>query len=1195
MIAGTLFAMLNFTRLYAQSGSTSKGTEFWTAYMDHVNTATGNSPSKMILYITSDASTSGSVSFADGTTAIPFTVTPNTVTFVDIPPAEFLGSAGQFLKGIHVTSLKPIAVYAHIYASSVSGATLLLPVNTLGKNYYSLNYTQKSNANPSYSTFVIVATEDGTQVQITPSAALTTGQSAGAPFVINLQKGEVYQGLSLTDLTGTRIQSVSTTTGTCKRIAVFSGSTKLGIGCSAASSLSSDNLFQQVYPTSSWGKNYVTVALMNRPYDIFRIVLSDPATNVTLNGQPIPAGSFTNGFYYEFNTNTTGTVTNTISADKPIQVVQYTPTQNQTLAANCAVSKNDVGDPEMIYLSPIEQGLDHVTLYSTGYYNITQSYINVVIPTSAASSFTLDGTPYTLFTPVSGNTAYSYAQIPVTSGPRAAGGAGTVTSGTHNIAASQPFNAIAYGFGGTESYGYSAGTNLQDLNEFIKLQDVQTSAISSSGCAGVSYKPRISIPYQTTSISWDLKDGNPPVVDNAPVIVDQTQKGNVTIYSYEYPGTPIQYNTAGSYTIVATVLNPNSSDCGSTEDIEFDFSVSDVPAANFTAQASACLNDNVTFTDNTNNKGIATQTWAWDFADAANSTTANPNTATTKNATHTFTKAGDYMVSLTVTNQNGCSNTFQQKIHINASPQAGFHYSATDCETRGITFTDTSVPGEGTLSKWDWDFGDGTTEPTHTNATPFTHQFAAAGTYNVKLTVTSSTGCPNNITQPITIHPLPQVDFSLPDACVNDNTQFNDLSTIADHTEAQFTYLWDFGDPASGTNNTSTLKNPLHHFTHTNGFSITLTVTSKYGCSSTKNQQFTVNGGTPVADFTPQNSGSLCSVDDVLFFDNSNVNPGNITKLVWYFDAVNQPNQSVTYTRDQFPADKIYHHNYGTITTATPYTVMLVAYSGDACQSVITHQVTVKPSPTVTLTPIGPLCQEDSPVQIQATPANGVTGTSTFNGAGVSTSGLFNPTTAGPGTFTINYNFVANNLCTYNTTMHVVVHANPTINVPSEIHLLDGGQVTLNATASGDQPLTYHWTLKDGSKATGLDHDDVAQPIASPSNDITYMLTVTSANNCPKSAFVDVIVLKAPVVPNAFTPNSDGVNDTWNIKYMDSYPNCTIDVYNRYGEKLYSSIGYPQPWDGTYRGAQLPAGTYYYIINPKNGRKVISGSVTIIR
>jgi gliding motility-associated-like protein len=80
-----------------------------------------------------------------------------------------------------------------------------------------------------------------------------------------------------------------------------------------------------------------------------------------------------------------------------------------------------------------------------------------------------------------------------------------------------------------------------------------------------------------------------------------------------------------------------------------------------------------------------------------------------------------------------------------------------------------------------------------------------------------------------------------------------------------------------------------------------------------------------------------------------------------------------------------------------------------------------------------------------------------------------------------------------------------------------------------------------------------------------------------------------------FTPNGDGVNDTWNIKYLETYPGNTVDIYNRQGEKVYSSIGYASPWDGRYKGAILPTGTYYYIINPKNGRKLISGNVTIIK
>ena len=86
-----------------------------------------------------------------------------------------------------------------------------------------------------------------------------------------------------------------------------------------------------------------------------------------------------------------------------------------------------------------------------------------------------------------------------------------------------------------------------------------------------------------------------------------------------------------------------------------------------------------------------------------------------------------------------------------------------------------------------------------------------------------------------------------------------------------------------------------------------------------------------------------------------------------------------------------------------------------------------------------------------------------------------------------------------------------------------------------------------------------------------------------------------PEIPNAFSPNGDGINDSWRINYLESYPGAVIEVFNRYGQIVYHSIGYDTYWDGTYNGKTLPIGTYYYIINPKNGRNIISGSVTIIK
>jgi len=84
-------------------------------------------------------------------------------------------------------------------------------------------------------------------------------------------------------------------------------------------------------------------------------------------------------------------------------------------------------------------------------------------------------------------------------------------------------------------------------------------------------------------------------------------------------------------------------------------------------------------------------------------------------------------------------------------------------------------------------------------------------------------------------------------------------------------------------------------------------------------------------------------------------------------------------------------------------------------------------------------------------------------------------------------------------------------------------------------------------------------------------------------------------IPNAFSPNNDGINDVWNIPALSSYADCSVQIFNRYGQLLFESKGYSKPWNGTFKGEQLPVATYYYIItaNIKSGK--IAGSVNILR
>jgi gliding motility-associated-like protein len=140
--------------------------------------------------------------------------------------------------------------------------------------------------------------------------------------------------------------------------------------------------------------------------------------------------------------------------------------------------------------------------------------------------------------------------------------------------------------------------------------------------------------------------------------------------------------------------------------------------------------------------------------------------------------------------------------------------------------------------------------------------------------------------------------------------------------------------------------------------------------------------------------------------------------------------------------------------------------------------------------------------------------------------------------------------------------------------------VTLTAPAGFSQ---YAWNGQTGGQTY-----DVTQPQ-------TVSLTVTDANGCQATQQIKVSDQCPNIyIPNTFTPNNDGINDTWVIEGLESDPAATVKVFTRYGTLIYESTGYGTPWNGAYNGKKLPAGVYYYIITTKNGTQKFSGSLTII-
>ena len=110
-----------------------------------------------------------------------------------------------------------------------------------------------------------------------------------------------------------------------------------------------------------------------------------------------------------------------------------------------------------------------------------------------------------------------------------------------------------------------------------------------------------------------------------------------------------------------------------------------------------------------------------------------------------------------------------------------------------------------------------------------------------------------------------------------------------------------------------------------------------------------------------------------------------------------------------------------------------------------------------------------------------------------------------------------------------------------------------------------------------------------------YELTATSIAGCSNKSSLAIRILLDPMIPSAFTPNGDGLNDYWRIKDLHYFTNCEVTIFDRYGQIIYFSKGYKNPWDGTKNGQPMTAGTYCYIIDTKKLKKIFKGFVVVIR
>lgn len=171
--------------------------------------------------------------------------------------------------------------------------------------------------------------------------------------------------------------------------------------------------------------------------------------------------------------------------------------------------------------------------------------------------------------------------------------------------------------------------------------------------------------------------------------------------------------------------------------------------------------------------------------------------------------------------------------------------------------------------------------------------------------------------------------------------------------------------------------------------------------------------------------------------------------------------------------------------------------------------------------------------------------------------------------------------CIVDNSIDVQFFENPVLNIPG-VTVCEPAHKTATLIAPPGMT-SYTWNGMQGADRYVVDHQE------------TVTLTVKDVNGCEATQQIQVNDECPDIkIPNSFTPNGDGKNDTWKITGLEYDLTSFVQVFNRYGQQVYQSKGYANPWDGELNGKRLAAGAYYYIVNAKNGSLKLSGEVTII-
>lgn len=795
--------------------------------------------------------------------------------------------------GVEITSTADITVQINSAQNfSSSDGTYVYPIEHIGTEYYAMSFAAAGvGFNQGKSSIIIVATENTTAVEITPSVLTQGGKPANTPYTVVLNQGQTYrvEGNGTADLTGTRIR----VTNGCKKIAVFSGSS-----CSQVPETCTNcsHLVEMMPHLDTWGKTHLiapltTVGFFTAKYT-YRILSVINGTQVTVNGTT----STLNKGQTSTVSGNSSTTTICIEATNPILVAQY--------MEGFGCQGGSV--PRMSMVTPVEQmvKIAHVAGQNTGTFGSANRAI-IITKTNARGRARRDNIPIGAanFNTFSNCSEWSYADITVTQGPM-------------SLSSDSGFIAYMYDADFNFAYMYPVTTNSRILkydisNKPLVCGSTSVTLFNSGDSNSISqsqwyFDDNTTLTgkqvtknfaaqgiYAISNVVTYLDDC--PYVDTLTTII-RTLAIPVAGFSVSngvqcFIGNDFNFADTSRYLNSSKRLTTTwlFSDTGvnfknqfninrvfgtpGTKTVQLIATSSDLCVDTFTrtvtVNANAKPNYQVTnpqcFKSHAFNPvqlstvaGSTIVGYEWYFGDGGLSTAASP--------IKTYSKDTTYEITLIAKAATGCNDTIKRTFTIYPSPTALFTTSNV-CINDTLKAINASTFGGGPLN-YLWKFGDGNT----TTLTDVVKTYADTGTYNLILTATTTDGCPDSMVKKVSILPSPKPDFTFAKNCTRNPSTFTNKTFNYGLNPTQYT--WNTGDTIYTTNNV------VHNYKKEGKYTIRLYATLPNGCADSTQKTVYINPA-PTVGFTINDSLQCFRGNNFDFFNNTVLNEGKIKEFTW--------------------------------------------------------------------------------------------------------------------------------------------------------------------------------------------------------------------------------------------------------------------------------------------------------------------------